>query len=673
MLKTGFWVAALAAASTAALAQSPDLDALGDVDLPVALTATRLKQSQADVPASVTIIDHQMIALSGARDLHEILRLVPGMVSLDDDWGEPVVAYHGTNIEQFRRMQVLIDGRSVYQPGLARVNWVHMPLAMEDIERIEVIRGPNSAAYGANAFLAIINIITRDPRDDAGSKVKGATGEDEVRDAYVRHGWKIGATDLRLSAFQRRDEGFDRGELGTRKYDGRQVRGAVLSTVSTPSADTELVFQVGHSEGRQEIDIHNAFIRNLVQEQPLADHMQHYAKLGGNVDLSEKHRLRASVNISRFERDEVYRGAPALAFVLPDDPAAAQQTMTTYGLNATTPVAMRTDKSVRETRLDAEIEDTLAWNDRWRTVFGAGWREDSAESATFLPDQISNQSWRIFAHGEYRLHPQVLLNAGLTWEHDSFAGDFHSPRIAVNWQPNETHTVKAIVSRAIHTPDIFEQRGQYIFHLTTQDPQLSGLNGQFPVRAVSPGNAPAERILARELSWHGQWPEQHLSADVKLFHDDLELADHKFDLGIFSITPTANYLSRGAEGSLQWRPLEGHRLLVNYAYLSLTSNTAAADAGNFKLNPDHIGSLAWWMDMNAGWQSGLTYYFIDRAPDNYFYDEVAWRFGKEIQLCCSKLTVATTVQYRLDDEPETQKWNLASDQHRAWISLEWQY
>ena len=105
--------------------------------LPPVLTATRLKQSPAAVPGSMTVIDSALISASGARDNSELLRLVPGMMGGNISGNQAAVNYHGTNATEARRMQVLIDGRSVYRAGLATVDWSDIPVAMEDIERID--------------------------------------------------------------------------------------------------------------------------------------------------------------------------------------------------------------------------------------------------------------------------------------------------------------------------------------------------------------------------------------------------------------------------------------------------------------------------------------------------------------------------------------------------------
>ncbi|MDR6929375.1 TonB-dependent receptor plug domain-containing protein, partial [Pseudomonas sp. BE134] len=158
-----------------ALIFSPSLLAddlfLDNEPLPQVLTATRLKQSPAAVPGSMTVIDSELIVATGARDIAELLRLVPGMMVGNITGNQAAVNYHGTNATAARRLQVLIDGRSVYRAGLATVDWSDIPVAMEDIERIEVFRGPNTVSYGANALMAVVNIITRNPADSLGTRL----------------------------------------------------------------------------------------------------------------------------------------------------------------------------------------------------------------------------------------------------------------------------------------------------------------------------------------------------------------------------------------------------------------------------------------------------------------------------------------------------------------------
>ncbi|NVK87094.1 MAG: TonB-dependent receptor plug domain-containing protein, partial [Gammaproteobacteria bacterium] len=143
-------------------------DPLFDQELPVVLSATRLKQPKSETPAAVTVIDHQTITQLGARSIAEILRLVPGMTVGYERGHTPEVGYHALGGENSRHLQVLVDGRSIYKAALARILWTDLPVSIDKISRIEVIRGPNSALYGANSYLAVINIITFHPEDQLG-------------------------------------------------------------------------------------------------------------------------------------------------------------------------------------------------------------------------------------------------------------------------------------------------------------------------------------------------------------------------------------------------------------------------------------------------------------------------------------------------------------------------
>jgi iron complex outermembrane receptor protein len=121
---------------------------------------------QSDAPGAVSIIDRAMISASGARNIHELFRLVPGFQVGMHTGNQPLVGYHGLSDEAPRRMLVQVDGRSVYSPYfIAGVEWNQIGVDIDDIERIEVFRGSNSATYGSNAFLGVANIITRAVRN----------------------------------------------------------------------------------------------------------------------------------------------------------------------------------------------------------------------------------------------------------------------------------------------------------------------------------------------------------------------------------------------------------------------------------------------------------------------------------------------------------------------------
>jgi len=137
----------LAHAEDITVAEQPFLQ-----DFPVVLSASRLSQPLSESPNAITVIDRNMIKASGFRNIADLFRLVPGMYVGELYSHTPIVAYHGSTEEFSRRMQVLIDGRSVYLPPISMVDWEDIPLEMDDIERVEVVRGPAAASYGANSL-----------------------------------------------------------------------------------------------------------------------------------------------------------------------------------------------------------------------------------------------------------------------------------------------------------------------------------------------------------------------------------------------------------------------------------------------------------------------------------------------------------------------------------------
>src|SRR5690606_41628296 len=122
------------------------------------------------------------------------------------------VVLDGSNATTAVRRQVLVDGRPVDRPSLATVDWSERAVAIEDIDRIEMFRGPNTAAYGANALMGVINIVTRLPMENHGTTLKYTHGNRGVRDWYASHSDGSLQHNWRLSLSAQQDDGFDHDE-----------------------------------------------------------------------------------------------------------------------------------------------------------------------------------------------------------------------------------------------------------------------------------------------------------------------------------------------------------------------------------------------------------------------------------------------------------------------------
>ena len=172
------------------------------------VTSSRFAQSPLDAPSSTTIITRQDIRLSGITHLGELLRRVAGVQVMTTSPGDTNVAIRGFNRMVAPRVVMLINGRSTYFDALGAVFWGQQPIDVEDVERVEIIRGPASALYGANSFSGIVNIITRTPGEEPGTEVAVGYGNGDTARAHV-------STTGRNGNFSYR---FNTGYLQTDRY-----------------------------------------------------------------------------------------------------------------------------------------------------------------------------------------------------------------------------------------------------------------------------------------------------------------------------------------------------------------------------------------------------------------------------------------------------------------------
>lgn len=696
----------LALVATQALAADPDSLPFGDAgDTPTVLSATRLSQSLFETPAAVTVIDRQMIEQTGVREIPELLRMVPGMVVGYDQGSEAFVSFHGTSADLARRMQVLVDGRSIYQPLLASVDWVGLPLELPDIERIEVIRGPNASSWGANSFLAVVNIVTRHPADVERARVSYRNGEDGISDYVARLAQRTREVDWRLTVAGRSDDGFEHNSRFNSNFtDSKDIRSAYGRAIWTPSDATslELSFGLARTDAEEQYRV-TYFYRT-----PDSNRENNYLSLALEQDLGDRHHLRLQASQSVFKRDETWWALiPPLVFnpvlgqvylanrtcangFIEDDPArqaAMLSTCTPTQLgsvlaqiggdpNLTQAMAFRSGLDAHERRTVADLQDTWIVSPTIRAVVGATLDRAEVDSQVYLKGHGENDVVRAFAHAEWRFALDWLLNVGGNQEFDEGAGDYFSPRYAINWQFRDNQVLRAVYSEAVRTPDILEEQADFTYIAVAADPANAAYSGQYFQRGIANGTAPTERIASSELGYFGRFDKVRVSMDLRVYRDRLELAEHNLDITDsdgFVIRPTDPMWMTGAEWSADWRPMPSQRLQLTYAYIDMDG--ARPDDDNTNFVPQHSGSVGWWQDYGNGLQFGTTYYFYNdlRTDRHFLFDRLDNRLAKTFRLTeRQQLTLAGVLQSRLTGDPELREENRA-DPHRAWVSADWRY
>jgi iron complex outermembrane receptor protein len=502
---------------------------LGEV--PVILGATRLSQPLSESPAAITVIDRDMIEASGALDIPEVLRLVPGFQVGHVDGHRYTVTYHGLADAYARRMQVLVDGRSVYTPVFGGVIWSTLPLAIEDIDRIEVIRGPNGVTYGANSFAAVINIITRHASQDQGTLLKYTRGDLETRKGLLRHGATNGDFSYRLTTGYREDIGFEH------RPDGKQVNLATFRGDYAATSRDALETQFGYNGG----------VRGKGRESSASNPPREEATTSHFGQVRWRHTVSAQEEVSLQFYYNYHRSFDTYKIALVDTLM----------------------EDFIDERYDLELQHTLSPAKDVRLVWGVETRRDRVRGAGWFNTDhyISTDLNRLFANAEWRFAPDWILNAGAMYEHSDITGGDISPRLALNYHVTPTDTLRASASRAYRTPSTIEYKA---------DTGLKINGSLYSQLFKSTQTLRPERITSYELGYLTEWPEARLGADLKLFREEIrDVISQPSDTSVPDLTPTtATGVFRndgasnahGAEAQLRYQPLPNTRLVLATAY-----------------------------------------------------------------------------------------------------------
>ena len=510
-------------------------------DIPVVLSASNLDQPVTETPVAVTSIDREIIEASGARNIPDLLRLVPGVqvgYSLNEFGDEPryVVTYHGHSDQYSRQMQVLIDGRSIYEPVLGGVNWGSVPVNVDDIEKIEVVRGPNASTFGSNSFLAVINIITRQAAEDSGQYARVNAGSGSIADITYRFADQTEDLDYRITLTSYNDAGAQSldgndtpDDIGTNAIDYRldfQL-----------NDDNRLTYQGGYSDSTQES---RAGTRpdSLTTQRDVENLALHqYFRLESNIDENDQLKVQYYYNL--FDKTDQFT-APVDFGTIPLDDAGltALGLMVPPGASAELnidPFDLVQDESFKSERHNLEVTHYHDTEDGVRIIWGAGAQKDIGTSQYYFgtPVSVSREIYRAFGNAEIDLSHEVKLNLGLLWEDSDLVGDSTSPRIALIANADERNSFRLGYSEAIRTLFLVEQFADLTL---TQDVtgSIDNIQPSPPLPASLPfattlladvlrstGNLETELIRAREISWHHVSPANDFRFSARGFRNSI--------------------------------------------------------------------------------------------------------------------------------------------------------
>ncbi|MFA7240074.1 MAG: TonB-dependent receptor [Sulfuricellaceae bacterium] len=450
------------------------------LDVQVTSVAKKIQRVE-DSATAVHVITQEDIRRSGMTSVPELLRMAPGLHVAQIDNGTWAIGSRGFNGRWSNKLLVLLDSRVLYTPLFSGVYWDAVDTPLEDIERIEVIRGPGATVWGANAVNGVINIITKEAAATQGG-LASLTAGDALRQEVLRYGGELGesghyrvyAKNVERYAFQR---GSDAADIRTAGFRG---------DLRLPNDDA-LTFQGDAYDGNS-----NHTDRNVLLAPP------YLVPLNFTTDLSG-HNL-----LMRWKR------APT-----PDSELSLQFFWDHYS---------RKDMQNGEVRdtFDLEFQHRFAAGKRNEVVWGMNLRDtrdqtDAAFLASFTPANRRDRLAGLFIQDEIVLLPEKLrLTLGSKFEHNDYSGFEYQPSARLLWHIDERHSAWTAVSRAVKTPtrdDADIRINAAAFPGASRTTVLTSIFGN--------PNALSETLIAYEAGYRVRVTPQ-LSFDTALFLNDYQ-------------------------------------------------------------------------------------------------------------------------------------------------------
>ena len=509
-------------------------------------SVSRKKQRLSEAATAVFVISHEDIRRSGVTSIPDALRMVPGLHVTKIDSNKWSISSRGFNGRFANKLLVLMDGRSVYTSIFAGVYWEMQDYLLEDVERIEVIRGPGATLWGANAVNGVINIITKKTEETQGVLVTASMGDEEKGSIGVRYGTQLGENSTGRAYFKafQRDEYVDAS--GANASDDWDMMQGGFKFDSEISSQDSMTLQGDYYRG----DISQAIVFPTLTA-PYSTIVQDATDVsGGNL-------------LGRWQ----HTASPTSQFIL-------QTYFDWYEREEA--FGEQTNKTID---FDFQHHLTLEKHD---LIWGAGYRQVTTDiDGTFVVNTAvakrEDDLYSFFVQDEVTLVEDVLkLTIGSKFEHNDYSGSELQPSLRLIWSPAENHTVWGSISRAVRTPSRLDHE---LNISTLVIPPLTPTNpSPLPVAVTAFHNPDfnPEQLWAWELGYRVK-PATNLSFDLALFYNDYDqLRTIEPGVPVFEGTHVVQpvYFQSDLKGTTYglelasiWQPLECWQLNLAYSYI----------------------------------------------------------------------------------------------------------
>jgi iron complex outermembrane receptor protein len=568
------------------------LEELGNIEV---ITASKSPVKLSQTAAAVYVITQDDIRRSGVTSLPEALRLAPGVDVAQIDSVKWAVGIRGFQSRLSREVLVLIDGRSVYSPLFHGVYWEVQDTLLEDIDRIEVIRGPGGTIWGANAVDGVINIITKNAKDTKGTLISGGGGT--VAQGFLDFRQGGGNDDFSYRIY---GKGYDQGPEshsdGREFDDWRRAQGGFRTDWKIDDRDT-LTMQGDIYDG-----VAGESVRITTIAPPSIANVNQNALLSGGNFLARWQRILKNGSDIQLQGyyDRVNR--------------------------------LQANQAEYRNTFDVDFVHHIKLDERQDFIWVLGARLSPANlpeivsSYVFNPDHRTDQVYTAYAQDQISLvEDRLELTFGAKLLHSSFTGFDLEPSLSLLWTPTPKRTFWAAVTRAVRTPSDIEDTLQTTTLLTTAPlafSQTTG-DGRFTSETLLGYNAGYRSLITRSFSLD-------LAVFFNQYNHLLSLEPEAPFTENDQGTPATMYpyingngikgTTAGFEIAADWKPTTWWRLESSWSYLrmnlhtiptSLDTTTVAQDEGE---SPDHQAQLQSYFDVSRNLEFSLTFRYVGAIP-----------------------------------------------------------
>jgi iron complex outermembrane receptor protein len=465
-------------------------------------SAGKKSQLIGETAAAIYVITSDDIRRSQATSVMGLLRQVPGMYVARENTGKWSISIRGFANENANKLLVLIDGRTLYTPIFTGVEWKAQDTLLEDVDRIEVIRGPGASLWGANAVNGVINIITKDASETQGAVVAAQTGTMENGTLSARYGGALGES-VHYRVFSKY---FNRSSLPT--AEGETPWGGWSNVRQGARVDVR-------PTGVDHISISSEWFINKIDE--LDDEMTPET-FPFETEVEERDRTKGTFVLGRWARQRA-NGSDFSVQAFFDRNQVYD--------------ASRLDRDEWVETADVEFQYHLTYEGRHDLVWGGGFRQvrdlvGPAIDSWFTPDRFTARTYNAFVQDEIGwLDKTVRLTLGSKLESNAFSGMEIQPTARLLWAPTPQHSVWTAASRAVRVPSRYELDQFSIEDIEEEDDVLA-YDLLIPSHRYKP-----EAVRGYEAGYRFL-PIRQFSLDVSTFsnvYTDLQTVEHGEQLG----------------------------------------------------------------------------------------------------------------------------------------------